>query len=120
MFDYRKLLETPCSDCIIDVVGWKSFDPDRPQAGEVNIGLISGYDYHRFKTWRGKLERIVLVLKGESYPALFFYQREDVDAFIGSLQEATDVAFAGSLGESGTPQTTVPASIREVGAGGAI
>ena len=93
MFDYRKLLETPCSDCIIDVVGWKSFDAKWPQAGEVNIGLISGYDYHRFKTWRGKLERIAKTLRGESYPALFFYQREDLEAFVDALREAADVAF---------------------------
>jgi len=93
MFDYRKLLETPCSDCIIDAVAWKSFDPDSPQAGEINIGLISGYDYHRFKTWRGKLERLGKIVKGESYPALFFYQREDVGAFIATLQLAAEVAF---------------------------
>lgn len=71
MFDYRKLLETPCSSCIIDVVGWKPLDANWPQAGEINIELISGYDYCRFKTWRGKLERIGQVLKGESHPVLF-------------------------------------------------
>lgn len=93
MADYRKLLETPDSECIIDVVGWSSMEPDWPQAGEINIGLIAGYDYHRFNSWRGKLERIGQVLKGESYPALFFYTPEDVQAFIASLQEASSIAF---------------------------
>ena len=93
MSDYRKLLETPCSDCVIDVIGWKSFDEDRPEAGDVNVGLISGHDYRRFKSWRGKLERIAQTLKGDSYPALFFYQREDLEAFVDALREAADVAF---------------------------
>jgi len=75
MFDYRKLLETPCSDCIIDVVAWPAKYSDRPDSGDINVGLISGHDYHHFKSWRGKLERIRQVL------------------IIASLQEAAEVAF---------------------------
>jgi len=90
---YRKLLETPCWDCVIDVVAWPAKYSDRPDSGDINVGLISGHDYHNFKSWRGKLERIRQVLKGESYPALFFYFRDDLDGFITSLQEAAEVAF---------------------------
>ena len=91
MSDYRKLLTTPCWSCVIDVVGWREpKNPDWPQQGWINLGLISNHDFHDFKNWRGKFRRILSVLHGEMYPFLEFYRREDVDAFTTALQEAAD------------------------------
>jgi hypothetical protein len=94
MSDYRKLLTTPCWSCVIDVVGWR--EPDNtgwPQRGCINIGLISNHDFQQFNSWRGKVRRILAVLRGETYPFLEFNCREDVDAFSVALREAADAVF---------------------------
>ena len=91
MSEYRKLLTTPCWSCVIDVAGWREAEnPDWPQLGWINFGLISNHGFQDFKSWRGKFRRILAVLHGETYPFVEFYRREDVDAFTAALQEAAD------------------------------
>jgi hypothetical protein len=91
---YRKLLTTACWSCVIDVTGWR--EPDNtnwPECGWINLGLISNHDFRDFQSWRGKVRRILAVLRGETYPFLEFYCREDVDALTAALQEAADAVL---------------------------
>jgi hypothetical protein len=90
MSDYRKLLPTACAECIIDVTGWH----DSPNLGTVYVGLISSHDADHFRSWRGKLQRVLLALRGESYPSLMFVDREEVESFLVTLRAAGDVAFS--------------------------
>jgi hypothetical protein len=92
--DYRKILATPCWDCVIDVVGWRdSKDPSWPELGWVNIGLISNHHFAENMSWRAKLRRIRSVLRGESCSFLEFFRREDLDEFTKALQDAADVVL---------------------------
>jgi hypothetical protein len=55
--------------------------------------MISSHEHRFFDSWRGKLYRLGLVLKGESYPWLQFFDREGAERFAIALGEAVDVAF---------------------------
>lgn len=90
MSSYRKLLPTPCHGCIVDVTAYD--DPD-PRLAEVVVGLISTHDAVHWQSWRGRLQRVRLALRGESYPALFWYSRADLAAFQAALEEAAAAAF---------------------------
>jgi hypothetical protein len=97
MSDYRKLLTTPCWSCVIDVVGWRDPEnPEWPQHGWINVGLISNHDFQQFNSWRGRFRRILSVLRGETRPFLEFYCREDVDAFAAALKESADAVLLSS------------------------
>jgi hypothetical protein len=93
--DYRKLLPTPCFECVIDIVGWKDFDPDGSwQHGWINIGVHSNH----VATWRQSLgpriARAWAALRNEDPGGyLDFHSRGDVDKFIASLREACDASF---------------------------
>jgi hypothetical protein len=93
--DFRRLLPTPCQECIVDIVAWhdEANVEEWPKHGWVNIGLISSHDIAYFHTWRGKLHRIRLALQGESYPWLEFFNREQAEEFVVALTDALDVAF---------------------------
>ncbi len=93
--DFRRLLPTPCQECIVDIVAWRDEEDVQgwPMRGWVNVGLISSHDFAYFHTWRGKLHRIRLALRAESYPWLEFFNREHAEEFIVALSDATDVAF---------------------------
>ena len=93
--DFRRLLTTPCPDCVIDVVAWRGAEagPGSSTDGWVNVGLLSHHTFAHFNSWRGKIQRIGHVLKGESYPWLEFFDRDTAEKFAVALKEATDVAF---------------------------
>jgi hypothetical protein len=92
MADYRRLLTTACHECVIDVTAWRG-PSDAPGSGDVTVGLISGHDAVHFSSWRGRFQRALLALRGESYPALFFNGRDEVEAFSAAVAEAAEVAF---------------------------
>jgi hypothetical protein len=93
--DFRRLLPTRCQECVVDIVAWRDTTnvAEWPQGGWVNVGMISSHEHRFFDSWRGKLYRLGLVLKGESYPWLQFFDREDAERFATALGEAVDVAF---------------------------
>lgn len=93
--DFRRLLPTACQECVVDIVAWrdKAGIEDWLAHGSVNIGLISSHDVSYFNSWRGKLQRLRLVLRGESYPWLEFFDREQAEIFLTAVREAIDVAF---------------------------
>ena len=95
--DYRKLLETPRFDSVIDVVAWEdalsSLDPDADYWGEVNVGVIeSGLAAH-YNSWRTRLWRAWEALHGRAWPFLEFCTPTDLEDFVKTLQEAAAVAF---------------------------
>ncbi len=93
--DFRRLLPTACRECVVDIVAWRdeASGQEWPECGWVNVGLISNHDIAYFKSWRGKLHRLCLVLKGESYPWLDFVDRVQAEAFVSAVREAIEVAF---------------------------
>jgi hypothetical protein len=93
--DFRRLLPTPCRECVVDIEAWRdeSNVGEWPEGGRVTVGLLSSHDLAFFHSWRGKLYRLGLVLKGESYPWLELYDREQADEFVSSLAHALEVAF---------------------------
>jgi hypothetical protein len=94
MSDYRKLLTTPAWCCAIDVVGWREDEePDWPQHGWINVGLISTHYFQDHVSWRSKLRRVWSAFRGKTCTFLEFYCREDVDAFTAALQEAADAVL---------------------------
>jgi hypothetical protein len=100
--DFRRLLPTACQECIVDIVAWrdKAGVENWAELGWVNIGLISSHDVAYFNSWRGKLQRLCLALRGESYPWLEFYDREQAEAFLTAVREAMDVAFPAAKTEA--------------------
>ena len=94
---YRKLLESACMSCVIDVVGWQDvltrLDPNQPMYGWINIGVISNHVPIAHQSWRGRLRRAAAALRAQDDPVLEFYNRSDLAAFMRALDEAATVAF---------------------------
>lgn len=93
--DFRRLLPTPCQECVVDIVAWRDEAEIQgwPARGWISVGLISSHDIAYFRSWRGKVHRLRLMLKGESYPWLEFYDRAAAEEFIVTFGQAIDVAF---------------------------
>ncbi|MDQ6876834.1 MAG: hypothetical protein M3082_03890 [Candidatus Dormibacteraeota bacterium] len=93
--DFRRLLATPCQECIVDIVAWRDEADIQgwPMRGSVNVGLISSHDVSYFRSWRGKFHRLRLALNGESYPWLELLSRDQAEEFVVALTEAIDVSF---------------------------
>jgi hypothetical protein len=93
--DYRKLLATPCFECVIDIVGWKDFDPDGPWTrGWINIGVHSNHVAIWRQSLRQRIARASAALRNEDPEGyLDFRSRADVDEFIACLRDARDVSF---------------------------
>ena len=95
--DYRKLLPTPCYECVIDIVGWREFDADGIWAdGSINIGLRSNHIAIWRHSLRQRISRAWESLRGvdpEGY--LDFHSRTDLNQFVGCLREAADLIFPG-------------------------
>jgi hypothetical protein len=93
--DYRKLLPTPCFECVVDIIAWKEFAADGTwQQGWINIGTHSNH----VAIWRHSIhQRIVRAwaalrnVDAEGY--LDFYNRADVEEFIVSVREAEEACF---------------------------
>lgn len=93
--DFRRLLPTHCQECVLDIVVWRDETnvAEWPQGGWVNVGMISNHEHRFFHSWRGRLYRLGLVMKGDSYPWLQFFNREDAEGCAAGLGDAADVAF---------------------------
>ena len=96
--DFRRLISTPCVDCVIDVIAWRGEQITGHRDGWVNIGLFSHHTFADFQSWRSKLRRIPLALKGQSCPFLEFLDRDSAEQFLAALTEAVDVAFPDDVG----------------------
>lgn len=95
--DYRKLLETSCLACVIDVVGSEDvvneIDPSERVYGWVNVGLISNDMPIFHRSWRGRFRRAWMAMCARDWPFLEFYTPAEIDAFTKALGEAGAVAF---------------------------
>jgi hypothetical protein len=88
--DYRKLLATPCFECVIDIVGWKDFDPDGSWThGWINIGVHSNHVAIWRQSLRQRIARAWATLRNEDPERyLDFYSRADVDEFKAACARA--------------------------------
>ena len=92
--DYRRLIPTECLECVIDVIGWRDdTDPDWPEGGWVNVGLLSVHVALSERSWGGRIRRAWGILRGDSQGCLEFYSRETMEAFIEAMNQALEVSF---------------------------
>ncbi len=96
--DYRKLVETACLDCVIDVIAWTPWGGDAGTPGSVNVRLLSNHTTADHRTWRARIERAISALRAGDYPFLEFHAPEDLAAFIDALVEAGTVSFGRTSG----------------------
>ena len=91
--DYRKLVETACLDCVIDVIAWAPQGDAAGTPGWINVGLLSNHVTADHRTWRGRLGRAINALRARDVPFLEFCATEDLEGFTKALAAAGEVAF---------------------------
>ena len=94
MLRFRRLVETVCFECVIDVVAWSPLDGEA--VGTMNVGLLSFPSQYECFSLRGRLRRAWQALRGDVYPWLNFVEPQEVERVVTALRDAADVAFPSS------------------------
>ncbi len=91
-------VETFCSNCVLRVTAGPNLEgadgEGNWQCPYVEVQLFSVHRCLAANTPQRKLDRVIAALRTEPLPWLEFYTREELDAFIASLERARDTAFA--------------------------